>query len=97
MHDANPAGKHGFRERAVRGQRDDVVDVVLVEDMVIGMIDEGWARAAHTRSRRGDRAGQLRRYATSARPLPRRWLSPHRSREVARSRDLTLIMNLMTC
>ena len=41
MYGANPAGKHGLRERVVQGRRDDVVDVVLVEDMVIGMIDEG--------------------------------------------------------
>ena len=41
MRGTNPARKHGLRERAVQDRRDDVVDVVLVEDMVIGMIDEG--------------------------------------------------------
>ena len=37
----NLTGRHGRRERAVQLRRDDVVDVVLVEDMVMGMIDEG--------------------------------------------------------
>jgi len=32
---------HDLREGAVQGRDDDVVDVVLVEDMVLGMIDEG--------------------------------------------------------
>ena len=41
MRSTNPARKHDLRERVVQGRRDDVADVALVEDMVIGMIDEG--------------------------------------------------------